>query len=299
MNRKPQAYRRGFGAGFTRSPHLADLLLVIGGVILLALSVAYIVAALYISAVLAEIQHKDFSQANIRLRKYEAFFENLKKQGFDVDESRPYIKDGAKNFLWAVTVPGIGRRLIYRWRHDLESNKVEPLTSSATYLDIQLGYISPEDAKNYPYEPGDEIARRLAAGTYNLKLALSESQAGEEKPVEVAQSATEQEKGEEGKALEQQEEAKDKGEAKEETPPDDAEGESVAVKGEGGAEESKTEQKDEGKNKDEVGKHSEGKAEEEAGNENESSKDEGSAQEDKKDSGDSEKEQANDSQEEQ
>ena len=292
MNRKRQAYVRPLRVRFSRNRYSVDLLLVIGGTILLVLSIAYIVVALYISAVLAEIQHKDFSEANMRLRKYEAFFENLRKQGFDVDESTPYIKEGVKNFLWAVTVPGTGRRLIYRWRHDLESNKVEPLTSSATYLDIQLRYISPKDAKNYPYDPGDEIARRVAAGTFDVKLTLSQSQPEEEKPADATEEVTEEPMGEEGGADEHKEEVEDGKKTKEGPQSGVSKGESVTV---GAGDRAKdTEVGDE--KKEEVDERAESDKGDEAEKSDESATEEDDAEEGGEDSSDSESNAENDHQ---
>lgn len=254
MKRNRRVYARSSRLRSSRNPYSVELAQVIGGAILLVLSVLYIIFALYISAILAEIQHKDFSLANIRLRKYEAFFEKLQRQGFEVDESSPYIKEGKKNFLWVVTVPDSGKRLIYRWRHDLESNEVEPLTSHATYLDIQLGYINPKDAMNYPYEPGDEVARRVASGTYDLKLALQEAKAQEESSEDQVETEGAEEEKESAEA--EQEQASPEEETEEEKSSGEREGASVDVIG-GSEEDSEVEKESEDGGQEETENQSE------------------------------------------
>ncbi len=139
---------------------------VIGGVVFFFLCVVYVVVAYWVVGILAGISQKDYTPANQRVAAYEKFFHGLEKKGLDVKKSPPYIKDGAKYFLWTVTVPKSSDRLIYRWEHDLESNRVSPLTSPATYLDIELKYVKPDEASNYPYEPGDPIAMQMAKGEY-------------------------------------------------------------------------------------------------------------------------------------
>jgi hypothetical protein len=139
---------------------------VIGGVIFFFLCVTYVVGAYWIVGILAEISQKDYTPANQRIAAYEKFFRGLEKKGMEIEKSTPYIKEGAKYFLWTVTIPSQSDRLIYRWEHDLETNKVSPLTSPATYLDIELGYVKSEDASDYPYEPGDPIALQMAQGEY-------------------------------------------------------------------------------------------------------------------------------------
>ena len=139
---------------------------VIGGVVFFFLCVIYVIGAYWIVGILAEISQKDYTPANQRLAAYEKFFHGLEKKSIAVEKSPPYIKEGAKYFLWTVTIPSQSERLIYRWEHDLETNKVSPLTSPATYLDIELGYVKPDEASNYPYEPGDPIALQMAKGDY-------------------------------------------------------------------------------------------------------------------------------------
>jgi hypothetical protein len=139
---------------------------VIGGVVFFFLCVVYVVVAYWVVGILAGISQKDYTPANQRVAAYEKFFHGLEKKGLDVKKSPPYIKDGAKYFLWTVTVPKSSDRLIYRWEHDLETNRVSPLTSPATYLDIELKYVKPDEASNYPYEPGDPIALQMAQGEY-------------------------------------------------------------------------------------------------------------------------------------
>ncbi len=183
------------------SPFLSTIGIIFG-VFFFLFAIIYTIIALYMIQVLAEIERKDFSPANLRIEEYARFFEKLKNDHFEVMESEPYIKEGVKYFLWTVVTPDGKSRLIYRWKHDLESNRVEPMTSPATHLDVSLGHIKKENALDYPYNPDDELAEQIAKGTYKIE-ELSPPEEGEEeekleeeKPVE---EQTDAEKAEEAK----------------------------------------------------------------------------------------------------
>jgi len=174
---------------------------VVFGIFVIILGVGYVVGAYYLVGVLGEIAQKDFTPANQRLSSYEDFFVGLQRQGLEVEKSAPYIREGVKYFLWAVTLPDEQRRLIYRWKHDLETNRVSPLTSAATYLDIELGYIRRQEVGLYPYTPGDELALQLAKGTYHPPPPEAEAETS--KPTEEAASPEpESNASEGGKAIE-------------------------------------------------------------------------------------------------
>ncbi len=154
---------------------------IIGGIVFFFLCVAYVIGAYWVVGILAEISQKDYTPANQRIAAYEKFFRKAEKGGLDTEKSPPYIKEGAKYFLWTVAIPNQSERLVYRWKHDLQTNKVEPLTSPATYLDIELKYVKPDEARSYPYEPGDPIALQIAQGDYKPPIAydMPETNLGE------------------------------------------------------------------------------------------------------------------------
>ncbi len=200
------------------------------GLILVILSVLYVAGAYQMVRVLAEIEHKDFSPANLRIAGYQTFFERLEKDGFAVQASSAYIKEGVKYFLWVVSTPDGKSRLIYRWKHDLQTNKVEPLTSPATYLDIELGHIPRGDADAFPYAPGDELAEEIAKGTYEVETPatsadVAESEAGAEN--EVTEDDKTEAKG--GTTEEEAEPGDQETEEKQEKPADDGEGRTEEV----------------------------------------------------------------------
>jgi len=183
------------------------------GIVVIVLAIGYVIGACYLTGVLGEIAQKDFTPANQRLDSYEDFFIRLERQGIAVEKSPPYIREGVKYFLWAVSLPDENRRLIYRWQHDLESNRVSPLTSPATYLDVELGYIRRQEVGLYPYRSGDELALVLAKGTYRVQPSSTEETeaAAEEEAVPEEPSGAEEVATEEGKAAAEQPAASDEG----------------------------------------------------------------------------------------
>ena len=151
-----------------KGPGWLEITGVIAGVVFIVLCIGYVASAYWMYGLLADIAQKDFTPANHRLDSYRQFFERMERSsGLEVEESPPYIKDGIKHFLWTVTIPGKPDRLIYHWQHDLNSNRVEPLTSPATYVDIEYGYIRPDQASIYPYIVGDTLALQIAKGIYS------------------------------------------------------------------------------------------------------------------------------------
>ena len=160
-----------------KGPGWLEITGVIAGVVFIVLCIGYVASAYWMYGLLADIAQKDFTPANHRLDSYRQFFERMERSsGLEVEESPPYIKDGIKHFLWTVTIPGKPDRLIYHWQHDLNSNRVEPLTSPATYVDIEYGYIRPDQASIYPYIVGDTLALQIAKNNiidYLLRKCLS------------------------------------------------------------------------------------------------------------------------------
>jgi uncharacterized membrane protein YgcG len=160
---------------------------VIAGVVFIVLCIGYVASAYWMYGLLADIAQKDFTPANQRLDSYRQFFQRLERNAkLDVEESPPYIKEGVKHFLWTVSIPGQSDRLIYHWQHDLATNKVEPLTSPATYVDIEYGYIRPDQASQYPYIVGDTLALQIAKGTYVAGKPEEEAATAAEPPPEEA-----------------------------------------------------------------------------------------------------------------
>ncbi len=205
---------------------------VLGSVFFL-LCIGYVVGAYYMVGIMAEIAQKDYTPANERISAYEEFFRRAQQNGLEVAQSPPYIKEGVKYFLWTISVPGRADKLVYRWKHDLETNRVVPLTSPATYVDVEMGYVRPGSAGLYPYEGGDTVALQIAKGTYMVRPYPEESvepePTAEEAPPEEEVPAEEEAGLAEGAPEETAEEA---GEAEGEAEERPAEGESVDIGGE-------------------------------------------------------------------
>jgi len=170
---------------------------VISGTVFFILCVVFIVGSYYMVGILTEIAQKDYTPANERISNYERFFDKARQHRLEVARSTPYIKEGVKYFLWTISIPGRADKLVYRWKHDLETNRVEPLTSPATYVDIEMGYIRSGSAGLYPYDPHDNIALQIAKGTYTPpgfmegadKAAEPEPSKEAETPEEVVEEA--------------------------------------------------------------------------------------------------------------
>ena len=204
---------------------------VISGTVFFILCVVFIVGSYYMVGILTEIAQKDYTPANERISNYERFFDKARQHRLEVARSTPYIKEGVKYFLWTISIPGRADKLVYRWKHDLETNRVEPLTSPATYVDIEMGYIRSGSAGLYPYDPHDNTALQIAKGTYTPPglLGGTEDTTEPEPSDETEPLEEEQEPADETLEEEAAEDvAKAEGEAEE--PP--AEGESVNIGGE-------------------------------------------------------------------
>jgi hypothetical protein len=196
---------------------------VLGTVFFLA-CIGYVVGAYYMVGIMAEIAQKDYTPANERISSYERFFRQAQQNGLTVAQSPPYIKEGVKYFLWTISVPGRADKLVYRWKHDLESNRVVPLTSPATYVDVEMGHVRPGSAGLYPYESGDTVALQIAKGTYMAPLYPEESA----EPAPPAEEILPEEEAEPAEEAMEEETADEAGET-EEIP---TEGESVDIGGE-------------------------------------------------------------------
>jgi len=200
------------------------------GAVFFALCVVFIVGAYYMVGILAEIAQKDYTPANERISDYEQFFDKARQHRLEVAKSTPYIKEGVKYFLWTISIPGRADKLVYRWKHDLETNRVEPLTSPATYVDIEMGYVRQKSAGLHPYDPNDTVALQIAKGTYTPPGFLDRTEEpAEPEPEEEAEAIEDEEVIEETPEEEAAEEvAETEGEIEE--PP--AESESVDIGGE-------------------------------------------------------------------
>ncbi|OGK09257.1 MAG: hypothetical protein A2Y63_00575 [Candidatus Riflebacteria bacterium RBG_13_59_9] len=196
----------------TKRPFGAGPFGVILGVVFLLLCIGYVIGAYLLVGILAEISQKDYTPANERIASYERFFQTAEQHHLKVDRSPAYIKEGVKYFLWTITVSGRADKLVYRWQHNLQTNRVEPLTSPATYVDTELGYISMRDAPLYPYIAGDMIALRIAKG-----LDITPDVASDEEVEEVEEET-------EPETLDEQVEPAESGEETgEETQPEETE----------------------------------------------------------------------------
>lgn len=224
---RPKSGRRPLKRG---RPEFWGIVGVISGAVFFILCIVFIVGAYYMVGILAEIAQKDYTPANERIADYEHFFDKARQHRLEVAKSTPYIKEGVKYFLWTISIPGRADKLVYRWKHDLETNRVEPLTSPATFVDIEMGYIRQGSAGLYPYDPNDTVALQIAKGTYTPPGLLEETEeAAEPEPEEEAELIEEEEIAEETLDEEAAEDAAEaEGEAEE--PP--AEGESVDIGGE-------------------------------------------------------------------
>ena len=200
------------------------------GAVFFALCIVFIIGAYYMVGILAEIAQKDYTPANERISDYEQFFDKARQHRLEVAKSTPYIKEGVKYFLWTISIPGRADKLVYRWKHDLETNRVEPLTSPATYVDVEMGYVRQKSAGLYPYDPNDNVALQIAKGTYTPPGFLERTEEPPEpEPEEETELVEEEEVAEEALEEETAEDAEDdEGEA--EAPP--AEGEAVDIGGE-------------------------------------------------------------------
>lgn len=232
---------------------------VIAGIVLIVFCIGYVASAYWMFGLLADIAQKDFTPANHRLDSYRQFFQRLERNAkLEVEESPPYIKDGIKHFLWTVSIPGQPDRLIYHWQHDLGSNKVEPLTSPSTYLDIEYGYVRPEQASDYPYIVGDTLALQIAKGTYvagklEEEPAEDEALAEDELPAEeLAEEPVEEPAVEEEPPAEEETEPAPPEEGGDETAPDESGDEDAGADEDEGGDEGEGEGgEDEGDGKDE------------------------------------------------
>lgn len=191
---------------------------VILGVVFLLLCIGYVIGAYLLVGILAEISQKDYTPANERIASYERFFQTAEQHHLKVDRSPAYIKEGVKYFLWTITVSGRADKLVYRWQHNLQTNRVEPLTSPATYVDTELGYISMSDASLYPYIAGDLIALRIAKG-----LDITPDVASDEEVEEKAEPETPDEQVEPAESGEETGEEAQPEETEEAAPDEDAE----------------------------------------------------------------------------
>lgn len=146
---------------------------IVFGVLFIAASVGFWYGSQMILGILHEVGEKDFTAQYERINKYEVFFDGLSDAGYDVIREEPKIDtkpdSSAKFYLWRVQPAGTSEFCIYRWRYDLQSDKVEPKTNPALLLDIQMGYVKRDDAKNYGfYDPSDELAEAIAEDNLGL-----------------------------------------------------------------------------------------------------------------------------------
>jgi hypothetical protein len=113
--------------------------------------------------VLRDIAKRDYSTALERIDRYTARFDGMESGGYRIQRSEPKILNGETSYLWVVTPAGSDDRIVYRWKHYLKTNNVEPMTNAALLLDVSFGFISPTDATAFAfYNPQDKLAQALA-----------------------------------------------------------------------------------------------------------------------------------------
>jgi hypothetical protein len=133
--------------------------------ILIVASLGLAYGSVKMTGVLRDIGKRDFGDAVQRFERYDARFGAMKEANSRVLSSEPKIVSGVTKYLWVVQPRGSDDRIVYRWKHDLNTNTVEPMTNPALLMDIALGFISPSDAAMYSfYDPGDKLAQSLAQG---------------------------------------------------------------------------------------------------------------------------------------
>jgi hypothetical protein len=143
----------------------SSLLGILLGLILIAACLGIAYMSQMMIGVLNDIGQRDFSQASTRIDRYAARFDAMAKAGFKVQRSEPKILEGKTSYLWVITPPGSDDRLVYRWKHYLSTNTIEPLTNPALLLDIALGYEKTSTAREEFasfYNPEDRLALALA-----------------------------------------------------------------------------------------------------------------------------------------
>jgi hypothetical protein len=179
--RRRRARQGAFGA-------LLNLLLIVIEIVVIVFGVAFWVGSMMVVGVLNEIRQRDFSAPLERVAKYEEFFGERRKQGFNVVEDKPRIDEGVTKYLWTVEPPGRAGMFRFEWAHDLEANAVTPRTNAALLLDLELGYVNATEARSYTFfNPSDpvvpEVLEHGTARPPGGPLAVSNGQVGPEQGV--------------------------------------------------------------------------------------------------------------------
>jgi hypothetical protein len=151
-----------------------EILRIVFGSLNLLLALVVVIICLGISFVsykmldvLHDVSKRDFTEASQRFERYGLRFDAMAQAHCLVEQSQPKILHGITMYLWIVQPPGSDDRVIYRWKHDLNLNKVEPMTNPALLMDIALGYTKAADAASYSfYNPDDQLAQALAVGDF-------------------------------------------------------------------------------------------------------------------------------------
>jgi hypothetical protein len=170
------AGRSGADKGPPRINWTVELLRIFLGLLGLLLALTTVGACLglaFVSGkmldVLNDISQRDYSTATQRFEAYAARFSSMQAAGCKVEHKEPQTLKGVITHLWIVQPPGSDDRVVYRWKHVLQTNTVEPMTNPALLLDIAMAYEKASDGAGISfYNPNDTLAQALARGQYDM-----------------------------------------------------------------------------------------------------------------------------------
>nr|MDQ3024264.1 hypothetical protein [bacterium] len=170
-SRKAPRSPKGGGQSEVVANMFGLLWIAVGGLIVF-LCLGFVIGSVLMFGVLREISNaRDFDGAVSRTDQYEERFSEIAAAGFKVDDDRPNINEGVTQYLWTVHPPNDGPLRVFSWQHYLESNEIHPTSNSAAMLDVDLGHITPDEARDFSkrengstifeHNPDDEVARAI------------------------------------------------------------------------------------------------------------------------------------------
>ena len=145
------------------------------GIVFFLGSIGFLLGSRYLENVINDIGASNFTEQMERIDHYSNFFEALRENGYKVVREDPDIDRGMIYYLWQAKPPGSDESRVFRWRHDLEANAVEPLNNPALLLDVKLGYLSSSDAEQWNfedpgqhYDPGDNLVQAMVNNDFSM-----------------------------------------------------------------------------------------------------------------------------------
>ena len=158
---------------------------VLAGLVVFVACVGFWYGSRMIVDVLHEIGEHDFTGPMERINHYEVFFESLTEQGYEVAMQKPSIDLGVTTYFWKVQPQGSEEFRVFRWIHDLEANEVLPQTNAALLLDLELGYVTEEKAREHDfidpkerYDTDDLLAQAIVQKSEFSLLPPTELESG-------------------------------------------------------------------------------------------------------------------------